>query len=74
MHTDENLIMQTLLIGIIFYVAVCSPECSNSGTCTAPNTCNCTAEWTGSTCDTGNNYIHALHEFGYADMDYTHIT
>ena len=40
-------------------IAVCS-VCYNGGTCIAPERCNCTAGWTGNTCNIGNpciNYI-----------------
>ncbi|CAF1562165.1 unnamed protein product, partial [Rotaria magnacalcarata] len=33
-------------------LAVCSPQCSNGGTCTALNSCHCTSSWTGSRCET----------------------
>ena len=33
--------------------AICSPSCQNGGVCTAPDTCSCTAGWTGSLCDEG---------------------
>ena len=36
-------------------VAICDTiECENGGTCSAPNNCSCTAEWSGDTCDQGN--------------------
>lgn len=41
-----------MLIFLSFNLAVCAPTCQNSGTCTAPNTCTCTSQWTGSTCAT----------------------
>ena len=33
-------------------LAVCSPTCANSGTCTSPNTCACATGWSGATCTT----------------------
>ena len=32
--------------------AVCSPKCSNGGTCKAPNTCQCVSGWSGDRCQT----------------------
>ena len=47
-----------LLLSVVdkrfFSTAVCDPMCENGGTCTAPNMCNCTAEWTDATCETRN--------------------
>lgn len=34
-------------------IAICSTPCQNGGMCTAPNTCSCTAGWTGSVCHEG---------------------
>ena len=41
----------------IIFLAVCEPVCENGGTCTAPNTCDCTDGYSGDTCQTGNSYI-----------------
>ena len=32
--------------------AVCNPPCANGGRCTAPNDCDCTAQWKGARCQT----------------------
>ena len=34
------------------FLAVCSPTCSNGGTCNAGNVCACPSTWTGSRCTT----------------------
>ena len=34
-------------------IAVCSSGCYNGGSCTSPNKCSCTPQWTGLTCTTG---------------------
>ena len=33
--------------------ATCLPMCQNGGTCIAPDSCNCTAGWSGSNCQLG---------------------
>ena len=35
-----------------FFAAICSSACQNGGTCSAPDTCTCTANFTGSVCHT----------------------
>lgn len=35
---------------VLFCLAVCTSSCQNGGTCSAPNTCTCTSQWTGQTC------------------------
>jgi hypothetical protein len=40
------------LVHCWFYLAVCSPSCSNGGTCSNPNTCTCPSTYTGSICQT----------------------
>ena len=39
--------------GSLFCVAVCSPSCSNGGTCGSPGVCTCVSGWTGTRCATG---------------------
>ena len=39
-------------------LAVCSPACSNGGTCSAPNSCTCPSTYSGATCTTR---MHTLH-------------
>jgi len=34
----------------LYVLAVCSSACQNGGTCSAPNTCTCTASYSGTTC------------------------
>ena len=34
------------------FAAVCTPVCSNGGTCSSPGVCTCTSSWTGSRCAT----------------------
>jgi len=34
-------------------LAVCSPACQNSGTCSSPGTCNCQSGYSGTRCETG---------------------
>ena len=41
-----------LLIRFFIFLAVCSPVCSNGGTCNTGNTCTCTSSWTSSRCTT----------------------
>ena len=36
----------------VYVLAVCTPVCANSGTCSSPGTCTCTALWTGTRCAT----------------------
>jgi len=43
----------------MFNVAVCDLPCANNGTCIQPAwDCNCTEEWTGEQCMTGNHDTH----------------
>ena len=44
--------------------AVCTPDCSNGGNCTEPNTCQCGPGWSGDRCQTreGNSPIDDQHE------------
>ena len=35
-----------------YFLAVCTPACSNSGICTSPGVCTCTSSWAGSRCTT----------------------
>ena len=44
--------MSDRLILIVLIVAVCSPTCSNGGTCSSPGVCTCTSTWLGSRCTT----------------------
>ena len=37
---------------LVYLLAVCTPVCANSGTCSSPGTCTCTALWTGTRCAT----------------------
>ena len=41
----------------VHILAVCTPVCSNGGTCSSPGTCTCTALWSGSRCAT-RKYWH----------------
>jgi len=55
---DVQLVCFLLLIGFLkfrvlylfFCSAVCTSPCQNGGTCSSPNTCTCTSQWTGFTC------------------------
>ena len=47
------MIMSQLCVCICVATAICSQSCANGGTCTAPNTCNCLAGWTGQYCTNG---------------------
>ena len=38
---------------VALLTAICTHTCENGGTCSAPNTCSCTASWTGSLCTNG---------------------
>lgn len=40
--------------------AVCSSGCQNSGKCISPSTCDCTAGWHGSQCQTGKEPANKL--------------
>ncbi|KAK3108253.1 hypothetical protein FSP39_004202 [Pinctada imbricata] len=33
------------------FIAICSPQCQNGGTCISPNTCACAPGWRGSFCE-----------------------
>lgn len=49
-----NSLSKIHLISILhIIIAVCSPVCQNSGTCTSPNVCACTSGYTGAYCQTG---------------------
>ena len=50
---DMCVACEFVINSVLFHTAVCSPSCSNGGTCTAPNTCSCTPQWTGATCTDG---------------------
>ena len=48
---------------LLFYVpsaAVCSPSCSNGGTCVSPNVCKCSNGHTGPLCTIRKFYIFSL--------------
>ena len=32
--------------------------CANGGNCTSPGVCNCTSDWDGPSCETGDGIIH----------------
>ena len=36
------------------YTAICDPVCANGGNCTSPGVCNCTSDWDGPSCETGD--------------------
>ena len=38
---------------LIFFLAICSKACQNSGECVAPDTCSCPPYFTGPQCATG---------------------
>ena len=45
----------------ILLLAICSQGCnSNHGSCDAPDRCQCSPGWTGSTCDDGTLYLHCM--------------
>lgn len=41
----------TIIILIIFFSALCTPECQNGGSCVLPNLCICTSAYTGASCE-----------------------
>ena len=46
----------------ILLLAICSQGCnSNHGSCVAPNRCQCSSGWTGSTCSNGTLHLHCMH-------------
>ena len=46
----RNMSMHHLLSTLL---AICDPVCENGGTCTAPDTCECTDEYSGEHCQRG---------------------
>ena len=52
-RTSTNLELISIVKAFICVpAAVCNPPCAHGGICTAPNTCHCTAQYTGATCQT----------------------
>ena len=51
---------KTAFLSSLFSSAVCASACQNGGSCTAPNTCTCTSQWTGSTCATRKFHRRSL--------------
>lgn len=47
-----------ILLLLFLFAAHCASGCSNGGTCTGPDICDCLPGWTGSFCETGT--AHAL--------------
>ena len=41
----------------ILSLAVCTPACSNGGTCNAGNTCSCPSTWSGTRCTTREFFL-----------------
>ena len=53
----------------IYLTAICSQGCdSNHGSCVAPNTCQCSTGWTGSTCGTGTSNLNCLQCFCWESL------
>ena len=54
-------------------LAICTGDCSNGGTCVAPETCDCQDGWSGNSCSDGQ--VHCEHHNSYnnfvhhADVD-----
>jgi hypothetical protein len=42
-----------------FYIAICTGDCSNLGTCVAPETCDCQDGWTGNQCSEGQVHYYS---------------
>ena len=42
-----------MILWYVITIAICSPNCANGGTCTAPDTCDCSPGWTGQYCTVG---------------------
>lgn len=51
---------------LFFFLAVCSSNCLNGGTCSAPNVCTCLSTYTGSTCQTRRLKVKFLFQFIYS--------
>ena len=51
-HWSLLILTRTIQTEFSAFLAVCSPVCSNGGTCNAGNTCTCPSTWTGTRCTT----------------------
>ena len=49
----KNYRIITITDMICVTIAICSQDCANGGTCTAPDACTCSAGWTGQYCTDG---------------------
>jgi len=56
----------------LFFLAICSQECYNGGTCTSPGNCTCVKGWQGHDCRTGNYFYKSDVVFTYRALDYIH--
>ena len=56
LYCQQNAVLKKFTANCSLYsvlvLAVCTPVCANSGTCSSPGTCTCTSSWTGSRCAT----------------------
>ena len=53
MVCSRGLIFANIKIPTYILLAICSPGCENGGTCTAPDTCDCVAGYSGDQCQNG---------------------
>jgi len=50
LYVRSEIIFGKKKINLLMSIAVCSPTCSNGGTCGSPNTCTCPSTYSGTTC------------------------